>query len=105
MSVEQEVIALVVRKTGISASKITPEKTLYQLGIDGDDAVELVDEVCERYHVRVDKVDLNKYIGPEAAFTVSSNFFNAVMGDAERRDLRISDLIKTAEVGRWFDIS
>jgi acyl carrier protein len=65
MSTEQEVIALVAKKTGRSESSITPEKTFYQLGIDGDDAVELIDELCRRYQVPAEKVDLTKYIGPE----------------------------------------
>jgi hypothetical protein len=33
MSTEQEVIALVAKRTGRPESSITPEKTFYQLGI------------------------------------------------------------------------
>ena len=73
MSTEQEVVAFVAKKTGISASKITPEKTLYDLGIDGDDAVELITELFDRYKVPVEGVDLSRYIGPEAGFTVLSH--------------------------------
>jgi acyl carrier protein len=105
MSIEQEVIELVAKKTGKTKDKITPEKTFYDLGIDGDDAVELVDALCERYQVPVEGVDLRKYIGPEGAFTVINHVFNAVAreGSVERKELRISDLIKTAEDHRWFD--
>jgi len=78
MTTEEEVVALVARKTGISVAKITPEKTFYQLGIDGDDAVELIDELCERYKVPVEGVDLRRYIGPEASFGVISQIFNAL---------------------------
>ena len=42
LTTEQEVVSLVAKKTGIAASRITAEKTFYDLGIDGDDAVELV---------------------------------------------------------------
>jgi acyl carrier protein len=109
MTTEEEVVALVARKTGISASKITPEKTFYQLGIDGDDAVELIDELCERYKVPVEGVNLRRYIGPEASFGVISHIFNALTRKShvepeERKELRISDLIKTAEDHRWFDM-
>jgi acyl carrier protein len=55
MSTEQEVIALVAKRTGRPES-ITPEKTFYQLGIDGDDAVELIDELCRRYQVPAEKL-------------------------------------------------
>jgi len=40
MSTEQEVIVLIAERTGRPESSITPEKTFYRLGIDGDDAVE-----------------------------------------------------------------
>lgn len=105
MSLEEEVIELVARKTGKSKAKITPEKTFYDLGIDGDDAVELIAELCKRYQVPAEGVDLRKYIGPEGAFTVANHVYNAVArkGSIERKELRISDLIKTAEDHRWFD--
>ncbi len=105
MSTEQEVIALVAKRTGRPESSITPEKTFYQLGIDGDDAVELIDELCRRYQVPAEKVDLNKYIGPEGA-----GLFNHILyavsckSSEERKELRIGDLIKTAEDRRWFDM-
>jgi len=35
MTVAEEVIALVAKKTGRPEGSITPEKTFYQLGIDG----------------------------------------------------------------------
>jgi len=44
ISLEEEVIELVARKTGKSKAKITPGKTFYDLGIDGDDTVELIAE-------------------------------------------------------------
>jgi len=108
MSVEEEVIELVARKTGKSKDKVTPEKTFYQLGIDGDDAVELIDELCERYKVPVEGINLRRYIGPEASFGVISHIFNAVTRKShvepeEHKELKISDLIKTAEDHRWFD--
>jgi acyl carrier protein len=105
MLLEEEVIGLVSKNTGIPARKITPEKTFYQLGIDGDDAVELISYLCERYQVPTQGIDLGKYIGPEAGFTVISHIFNTVnsKGSLEQKELRIRDLIKTAEDRRWFD--
>jgi acyl carrier protein len=105
MSLEDDVIALVSRKTGISSVKITPEKTFYQLGIDGDDAVELIAELCDRYQVPTNQIDLTEYIGPEGGFGVINHLFNAIIGDggAAQKELRIGDLIKTAQDRRWFD--
>ncbi len=65
MTTEQEVIALVAKKIGRPESSIMPEKTFYQPGIDGDDAVELIDELCKRCKVPAERIDLKKYIGPE----------------------------------------
>lgn len=106
MTTEQEVIALVAKKTGRPESSITPEKTFYQLGIDGDDAVELIDTLCKRYNVPAEKIDLNKYIGPEGGGLFNHILFALSRKNKppeERKELRISDLIKTAEDHRWFD--
>lgn len=107
MTVAEEVIALVAKKTGRPESSITPEKTFYQLGIDGDDAVELIDELSRRYQVPAEKVDLNKYIGPEGGGLVNHILYAVSRknkSSEERKELRISDLIKTAEDHRWFDM-
>jgi len=106
MTTEQEVIALVAKKTGRPESSITPEKTFYQLGIDGDDAVELIDELCKRYKVPAERIDLNKYIGPEGGGVFNHilyAFSSKEHSSEERRELRISDLIQTATDRRWFD--
>jgi acyl carrier protein len=105
MSKEEEVIEFIAKKTCIAPEKITPDKSFYDLGTDGDDAVELVDELCERYKVDIEGLDLSRYIGPEAGFGVVSHLFNALTRkrSAERKDLKIGDLIKTAEDGRWFE--
>jgi acyl carrier protein len=107
MTTEQEVIALVARKTGRPEHSITPEKTFYQLGIDGDDAIELIDELCRRYQVPAEKVDLNKYIGPEGGGLLNHILYavsHKNRSSEERKELRICDLIKTAEDRRWFDM-
>ena len=104
MSRKEEVIELVARKTGKLKAKITPEKTFRDLGIDGDDAVELIDELCKRYQVPVEGLDLRKYIGPEGAFTLASSLSVAARKNCSaRKELKIKDLIKTAEDHHWFD--
>ena len=106
MTIEEEVIALVAQKTGRLQSTITPEKTFYQLGIDGDDAVELIEELCTRYQVRAGTVDLSKYIGPEGGGLLNHiiyAFSNKGESSDEQKELRIRDLIKTASDRRWFD--
>ncbi len=106
MTTEQEVIALVAKKTGRPESSITPEKTFFQLGIDGDDAVELIAELCKRYQVPEEGIDLNKYLGPEGGGLFNHILFAMRRKDKpsqERKELRIGDLIKTAQEHRWFD--
>ena len=96
MTTEQEVIALVAEKTGRPESSITPEKSFYQLGIDGDDAVELISELCRRYKVPTEKIELNRYIGPEG-FGLFAHilyvFSRKQRSTGELRELRIRDLI------------
>ena len=108
MTTEQEVIALVAKKIGRPESSITPERTFYQLGIDGDDAVELIEELCKRYKVPVERIDLNRYIGPEGGGIfnrILHTFSGKERSNGERQELRIGDLIQTATDGRWFDKS
>jgi acyl carrier protein len=107
MTTAQEVITLVAKKTGRPESSITPEKTFRQLGIDGDDAVELIGELCKKYRVPAEKIDLTKYIGPEGGGLFNHILYAASRknkSNEERKELRIGDLIKTAEENRWFDM-
>ena len=55
-------------------------------------------------------MNLKRYIGFEAGFGVISHIFHAVTRKSreeplERKDLKIGDLIKTAEDHRWVDTS
>ncbi|MBE7159410.1 MAG: acyl carrier protein [Rhodospirillales bacterium] len=105
MTTAQQVIALVAKKTGRPESSVTPEKTFYQLGTDGDDAVDLVDELCRRYEVPTAGIDLRKYVGPESGGLLSRIIFvysSPKTSYATQRELRIQDLIRTAEDRRWF---
>jgi acyl carrier protein len=108
MTTEQEVIALVAKKTGRPASSITPEKTFYQLGIDGDDAVELIAELCKRYEVPTEKINLSRYVGPEGSGILNHIIYafsrKNTQSTEERAELRIRDLIQAAEDRRWFDM-
>ena len=105
MTTEEEVIALVARMSGRPVSSITPEKTFYQLGIDGDDAVELIAELCKRYQVPEEGIDLRRYIGPEGTGLLAHILVVMREGkhQQETKELRIGDLIKTAQEHRWFD--
>jgi acyl carrier protein len=108
MTTEQEVIALVAKKTGRPVSSIMPENTFYQLGIDGDDAVELVAELCKRYEVPTEKINLSKYVGPEGSGILNHILYafsrKKTQSTEELAELRIRDLIQTAEDRRWFDM-
>lgn len=54
-------------QTGIRAKNITREKRLEEdLGITGDDAVELIDAFCKKYNVECN-IELYEYITPENA--------------------------------------
>jgi hypothetical protein len=47
---------LVAKKSCRPGSSIIQGKDLLSLGIDGDDAVELVDDVCKQYDVPAKKI-------------------------------------------------
>ena len=108
MSIEEDVIALVAEKQGISPDRIAPDMSFYRLGIDGDDAVELIEQLCERFSIDPAEIDLRRYtIGPEG-WGIGPNFpsqqiISLLWTPPVPVELRVRDLIRSAETGRWFD--
>ena len=108
MSFEDEVIALIAKKRGISPDRIRPEMSFYRLGIDGDDAVELIEELCDRFSINPAEIDLSRYtigsegwgIGPSSP---TQQNISLQWAPPVPIDLRVRDLIQSAEGRKWFD--
>jgi acyl carrier protein len=99
-SLTDRVISLVARKTGVKVSKISQQTDLvYDLGIDGDDAVELIDEFEHEFGVEMPNSEYDKHFGPEGLNPLC--LFSLSWWRDKAKPLTIADLVRAAESGVW----
>ena len=96
----------VASERSIPADNVTLEKSLFHdLGIDGDDAVELINRFAIRFNVNLEGFCFRKYFGPEGApgpiTFLSEVFWKKQSGKLLR--LEISDLVRAASDGKFSD--
>lgn len=103
MTSVNNVIEFVARETGCNVHDISTESDLSKdVGLDGDDAAELMSKFGRQFNVDMSGFIFNKYFGPEAAFF----FLNILLPSwwKSRRKLtpiKIMDLVRAAEAGVW----
>lgn len=106
-----EVFAMVSKFTCVQRQKLTLETTVfYDLGIDGDDAVEFFEEFGSAFHVDLTDFKIEKYFGPEASDPLSSIVTwlqGWWKGDhhsaAGVMPITLRDLVEAARAGRWVE--
>ena len=103
---------LVAEQTGVSAEKLNPNTQLSNnLGIDGDDGVELLEAFCKEFEIQnTSEIDLRKHFAPEGcnAFGIYAEFYYLVFDREKLREepagdipITLRDLVKSAEAKRW----
>lgn len=101
-----EVLDFVAETTGCDRGQLSRNHRLFHdLGVDGEDASELLDAFSARFSVDMRGLDIERHFGPEAGATplslvrwlASSNFRR---GD-ELQAIQVGDLILAAETGFW----
>ena len=86
-----------------------PEDTLLaDLGVDGMDAVELLDAFAQTFHVDMTEFQIDDYFSPEKPIGIVSLFimFRRLCGAnpgaaAELKPLKVRHLVDAAAQGRW----
>jgi acyl carrier protein len=64
--VYERVRQFVAREASVRVETLTPETRInYDLGVDGDDAVELLEAFMEEFRVDLSAFEFNRYFGPE----------------------------------------
>ncbi|MBU2714257.1 DUF1493 family protein [Zooshikella harenae] len=89
---------LSIRKT----TKLTPSTRIFHdLGVDGDDAVELLEAYSEKFQVNLDKFSINQYFGEEAPLNPLDLVTYLLRGklQADKKPLTIKDLLDGIEKG------
>lgn len=99
--VEENVIELVVRLTGANVSQVFVETSLREdLGVDGDDAIELIQQFAIIFGVDISMFRYAEYFGSEAPMSIST-IWNALFKKGSRfRKLTVGDLVDAALSGR-----
>jgi hypothetical protein len=101
--VVKQVFDLVARKAGTTADLIGPNvRILHDLGIDGDDADDLLRELSERCQIDLTSFEFSRYFRSEPSLL--SLFWFLPSQRKERLQnkvpLTVSDLIRAANTGR-----
>lgn len=66
---EESVMAFVAREASANRNSMSPETDVVRdLGVDGDDGMELVAKFAEHFRVDLSSFDSSVYFGPEASF-------------------------------------
>ncbi|MGD9859229.1 DUF1493 family protein [Marinobacterium iners] len=78
-------------------------RIFHDLGVDGDDAKELMDNYANEFNVSLDGFNFNQCFGPENSISMIElflSFFKRI--DQENiKELRVEDLIDAAESGSF----
>lgn len=98
-NIDDKIIDFVVREAGFKHHQISLQSDLRNLGIDGDDAIELMNKFSQEFSVDMSKFDFKRHFSPEGF-----NPFLILFPSWWRRKLQsitIRDLVKAAETGVW----
>ena len=102
--IEEQVKLFVAQQTEFKIDKISLSTELGKdLGIDGDDAVELLENFSEKFQVDLSTFEFDKYFGMESGLNpvmwLISMLFGSSVYDLE--PLTIQDLVDSAKAKRW----
>ncbi len=105
-TLEREIIQLVCKQTGLSLNLVGLESRLFHdLGVDGADGWEIIEEISNTYNMDISEVRMEKYFGPEAAATPLT-LIRWLTSPAFRRGdkftpIRVRDLVACVRAGKW----
>jgi acyl carrier protein len=104
----EQVTAFVASQTGVKVSRLTPETKLRgDLGIDGADGWELIEEFGRQFDVDISTFQAKKHFGPEGfGCFILSLLLPSVFGEIsdilpDITQITVRDLAEAAEAKRW----
>lgn len=106
--IEKSVRDFVAAARSTSVEKVTLDKSLFHdLGVDGEDAVDLMNGFAVEFNVSLEGFDFQKYFGAEAASGPMAFFLELFTKEKSGKlhRLEISDLVWAASNGRLSDQS
>jgi hypothetical protein len=109
-SLYDRVVAFVAKERAVRADRLQPETTLFgDLGTDGDDGIELLEDFAREFSVDMNECDPSRYFGPEAGVPLLFPLYWIILAfrrgtpeeKARLEPIRIADLVRSAELGHW----
>lgn len=100
------VLAFVATKAGVSRNKVSLDSRLgSDLGLDGDDALELLEYFGKKFKVSINDIDFEKYFNEENDIWGVQNFINKLFRknkyiDKKNNEIYVSQLIDSLRTGR-----
>ena len=100
---ERQIIIFLSKELSLDPGNLSPQKKIRQdLGVDGGDALELLEAFSTEFGVEFDTFRINDYFGPEAGINPVLSAVLWVFGNSKPlKTLRILDLFRAAKNGRF----
>lgn len=102
ISPEEQVVSVLVRRSGLGEEKVTPDARLVEdLKLDGDDAVDALLEISKKCSMDVSGFDSTRYFRSEPTLLSLLPFLPSQRKRAEpKQSLTVGALIEAARNGR-----
>ncbi len=93
----EAVAQFVADEVGVRRDKVTDSRLREDLGVDGDDAHDLLIAFAKRFHVRDENFVVTDHFGPEGSWFPFALMFRRM----KLLPMTIQDLIDSAAAGVW----
>jgi len=102
----QEVRNYLCERWGVRPDEMTPcSRLLHDLGMDGDDAEEVLSDFAMRFHVDMSSLAFSEHFGTELGAGLRWMVRKTLGGKALRKaPITIRDLVESANHGSWIGI-
>ena len=103
-SIDERIIRLVAEKTGVKPAKLTMESRLvHDLGVDGDDAAELISAFEEEFGVDMSSFELSTHLrtGPTLLSVFCFLPSQKKSRPTTKVPITLGNLAEAATLGRW----
>ena len=98
------VAGMVAKKCGLKQPQVRPDsRLLHDLNIDGDDAAELIQEICTHFSINMGGFVFDEFFGSEGRFFNPFWFLrrNSSRHLKNKRPLTVGQIAAAAVAGKW----
>ncbi len=99
----KQIRQLLARQMGVRENKVTMATRLrHDLGMDGDDAFEFLDDFRKKFSVDMTDFPYDSYFGPESPFSYVVLYHLLFdRSKLKKRELTVRELVALTETKRW----